>query len=330
MTNLGLNKIDIGESLLEKYRQLLLIRHIELSIGLESKKGAFRTPVHLAIGQEAIAVGISTFLRSDDHIFGNHRSHAHYLALGCSPQALISEILGKQSGCSGGKGGSMHIKDTDKGFMGSMPIVAGTISVAVGAAMAVSKESQQISVSYFGDGASEEGVFHESINFASHFNAPILFVCENNLFSSHMHIDERQNSRSISRFAESTGILNFQVDGNDLIAVMECAERAINYVREMRKPAFIEAHTYRIYSHVGFDADLDVGKNRKEDLEKWSKRDPISLLREIIESEYSIHANWDSIEAEVIQEVELLWKIAKSEAFPLPETLLDGVYWKDV
>ena len=223
----------------------------------------------------------------------------------------------------------MHIKGIDKGFMGSMPIVAGTISVAVGAAMAVPKESQQISVSYFGDGASEEGVFHESLNFASQFNAPILFVCENNLFSSHMHIDERQNSRSISRFAESAGISNFQVNGNNLIEVMECAERAISYVREMRKPAFIEAHTYRIYSHVGFDADLDVGKNRKEDLEKWSKRDPILLLREIIESEYSVHLDWDSIEEEIVHDVELLWEIAKNEAFPSAETLLDGVYWKD-
>lgn len=329
MNDLRPDKINTGGSLLEKYKQLLVIRHIELSIGRESKEGAFRTPVHLAIGQEAIAVGISAFLRSDDHVFGNHRSHAHYLALGCSPQALISEILGKQSGCSGGKGGSMHIKGIDKGFMGSMPIVAGTISVAVGAAMAVPKESQQISVSYFGDGASEEGVFHESLNFASQFNAPILFVCENNLFSSHMHIDERQNSRSISRFAESAGISNFQVNGNNLIEVMECAERAISYVREMRKPAFIEAHTYRIYSHVGFDTDLDVGKNRKEDLEKWSKRDPILLLREIIESEYSVHLDWDSIEEEIVHDVELLWKIAKNESFPSAETLLDGVYWKE-
>jgi pyruvate dehydrogenase E1 component alpha subunit len=325
-----MNEVNTGSSLLEKYKQLLLIRHIELSIGRESKNGSFRTPIHLAIGQEAIAVGVSAFLRNDDYVFGNHRSHAHYLALGCSPQSLISEILGKHSGCSGGKGGSMHIKGTDKGFMGSMPIVAGTISVAVGAAMAIPKESHQISVSYFGDGASEEGVFHESLNFASQFKAPILFVCENNLFSSHMHIDERQSSSSISRFAESAGISQFQVDGNNLIAVMECAERAISYVRETKKPAFIEAHTYRIYSHVGFDADLDVGKNRKEDLEKWTKRDPILLLREILESEYSVRPNWELIEKEIVHEVELLWEIAKNESFPSVGTLLDGVYWKDL
>lgn len=330
MTNLGLNTVNNGEILLDKYKQLLLIRHIELSIGRMSKEGAFHTPVHLAIGQEAIAVGVSAFIRSSDHIFGNHRSHAHYLALGCSPQALISEILGKQSGCSGGKGGSMHIKGTSKGFMGSMPIVAGTISVAVGAAMTFTKESQQIAVSYFGDGASEEGVFHESLNFASRFEAPILFVCENNLFSSHMHIDERQISSSISRFAESAGISNYQVDGNDLIAVMECAERAISYVRENRKPAFIEAHTYRIYSHVGFDTDLDVGKNRKTDLEIWSKRDPILLLREIIECEHSMQIDWDSIEEEIIHSVGLLWRMGKNEIFPSHDTLLDGVYWQDV
>lgn len=330
MTNSRSIRANVDIDLLDKYKQLLLIRHVELSIGRESKKGTFRTPVHLAIGQEAIAVGVSSFLRNDDHVFGNHRSHAHYLSLGCSPQALISEILGKQSGCSGGKGGSMHIKGRDNGFMGSMPIVAGTISIAVGAALALEREGEQISVSYFGDGASEEGAFHESLNFAAKFNAPILFVCENNLFSSHMHIDERQNSTSISRFAESAGIKNYQVDGNDLIEITECAKDAIGYVRKMRKPAFIEAHTYRIYSHVGFDADLDVGKNRMEDLEKWSTRDPIDLLKRLIESENPGQTDWDDIEIKVISEVEQFWTIGQNEDFPSSDKLLEGVYWKDV
>ena len=329
MTNSRSIRANVDIDLLDKYKQLLLIRHVELSIGRESKKGTFRTPVHLAIGQEAIAVGVSSFLRNDDHVFGNHRSHAHYLSLGCSPQALISEILGKQSGCSGGKGGSMHIKGRDNGFMGSMPIVAGTISIAVGAALALEREGEQISVSYFGDGASEEGAFHESLNFAAKFNAPILFVCENNLFSSHMHIDERQNSTSISRFAESAGIKNYQVDGNDLIDITECAKDAIGYVRKMRKPAFIEAHTYRIYSHVGFDADLDVGKNRMEDLEKWSTRDPIDLLKRFIESENPGQTDWDDIEIKVTSEVEQFWTIGQNEDFPSSDKLLEGVYWKD-
>lgn len=329
MTNSRSIRANVDIDLLDKYKQLLLIRHVELSIGRESKKGTFRTPVHLAIGQEAIAVGVSSFLRNDDHVFGNHRSHAHYLSLGCSPQALISEILGKQSGCSGGKGGSMHIKGRDNGFMGSMPIVAGTISIAVGAALALEREGEQISVSYFGDGASEEGAFHESLNFAAKFNAPILFVCENNLFSSHMHIDERQNSTSISRFAESAGIKNYQIDGNDLIEITECAKDAIGYVRKMRKPAFIEAHTYRIYSHVGFDADLDVGKNRMEDLEKWSKRDPIDLLKRFIESENPGQTDWDDIEIKVTSEVEQFWTIGQNEDFPSSDKLLEGVYWTD-
>jgi pyruvate dehydrogenase E1 component alpha subunit len=329
MTNSRSIRANVDIDLLDKYKQLLLIRHVELSIGRESKKGTFRTPVHLAIGQEAIAVGVSSFLRNDDHVLGNHRSHANYLSLGCSPQALISEILGKQSGCSGGKGGSMHIKGRDNGFMGSMPIVAGTISIAVGAALALEREGDQISVSYFGDGASEEGAFHESLNFAAKFNAPILFVCENNLFSSHMHIDERQNSTSISRFAESAGVKNYQVDGNDLIEITECAKDAIGYVRKMRKPAFIEAHTYRIYSHVGFDADLDVGKNRMEDLEKWSTRDPIDLLKRFIESENPGQTDWDDIEIKVTSEVEQFWTIGQNEDFPSSDKLLEGVYWKD-
>ena len=182
--------------LIEKFKMLLLIRKVELSIGLESKANSFKTPVHLAIGQEAIAVGISEFLKTSDFVFGNHRSHAHYLALGGSPQELISEILGKKDGCSAGRGGSMHIKAPDKGFMGSMPIVAGTISLAVGAGLQISKSSDQISVSYFGDGATEEGVFHESLNFASKFGVPTLFVCENNFYSVYTPLNERNQEFS--------------------------------------------------------------------------------------------------------------------------------------
>jgi pyruvate dehydrogenase E1 component alpha subunit len=142
-----------------------------------------------------------------------------------------------------------------------------------------------------------------------------------------MHLDERQNSRSISRFAVSAGISNYQVDGNDLIAVLECAKRAINDVREMRKPVFIEAQTYRIYSHVGFDADLDVGKNRIEDLEKWSKRDPIHLLKEFIESQEFVYIDWKSIEKEITNEIEQFWVKGKKEDFPSSEKLLENVYW---
>ena len=327
MTNLGLSGLYKFDQLLHLYSQLLLIRKVELSIGRESKKNSFRTPIHLAIGQEAIAVGISAYLSPNDRIFGNHRSHAHYLALGGSVQKLILEILGKRGGCSGGKGGSMHISSIDTGFIGSMPIVAGTIPIAVGASLEFDNESKNISVCYFGDGASEEGVFHEALNFAAKFNAPTLFVCENNLFSSHMHIDQRQNSRSISRFADSAGILNFEVDGNSLLDVMNCAKEAVNHVRMNRKPAFIEALTYRIYSHVGFDTDLNVGLNRISDLKEWSGKDPISSLRKTISENFPNEVDWDVIENKINGFVEDSWIYGLNAEFPDSSELFENVYW---
>lgn len=327
MTNLGLSGLYKFDQLLHLYSQLLLIRKVELSIGRESKKNSFRTPIHLAIGQEAIAVGISAYLSPNDRIFGNHRSHAHYLALGGSVQQLILEILGKRGGCSGGKGGSMHISSTDTGFIGSMPIVAGTIPIAVGASLEFDNESKNISVCYFGDGASEEGVFHEALNFAAKFNAPTLFVCENNLFSSHMHIDQRQNSRSISRFADSAGILNFEVDGNSLLDVMNCAKEAVNHVRMNRKPAFIEALTYRIYSHVGFDTDLNVGLNRISDLKEWSGKDPISSLKKTIIENFPNEVDWNAIENKINELVEESWINGLNAEFPDSSELFENVYW---
>jgi len=327
MTNVGLSGLYKFDQLLHLYGQLLLIRKVELSIGRESKNNSFRTPIHLAIGQEAIAVGISAYLSPNDRIFGNHRSHAHYLALGGSVQQLILEILGKRGGCSGGKGGSMHISSIDTGFIGSMPIVAGTIPIAVGASLEFDNESKYISVCYFGDGASEEGVFHEALNFAAKFNAPTLFVCENNLFSSHMHIDQRQNSRSIRRFANSAGILNFEVDGNSLLDIMNCAEEAINHVRMNRKPAFIEALTYRIYSHVGFDTDLNVGLNRISDLKEWSGKDPISLLRKTISENFPNEVDWDVIENKINGFVEDSWIYGLNAEFPDSNELFENVYW---
>jgi TPP-dependent pyruvate/acetoin dehydrogenase alpha subunit len=325
---MNIEKMDLAlqNLLIEKYRQLYLIRQVELSIGEYSRKGVFRTPVHLAIGQEAIAVGVSTFLRNTDYVFGNHRSHAHYLALGGSTLELIAEILGKKAGCSGGKGGSMHIKSPQNGFMGSMPIVAGTISLAVGAALQIPTDSDQIAVSYFGDGATEEGVFHESLNFASNFNAPTLFVCENNLFSSHMHIHERQTSSEMSRFAESFGIKTFQVDGNSLIEVLEIAQDAIEYVRENRKPAFIEAHTYRIYSHVGFEEDLDIGNFRLSDLGIWKERDPLRLLESHLDKNFGNVDLLAVIKESIDSEIRGYWEYATKLEYPQQSDLLTSVY----
>lgn len=309
---------------------LLLIRSAELLLAEKASKRLFSTPIHLGIGQEAVAVGVSKSLRKSDYIFGNHRSHAHYLAAGGSVFQLFAEVLGKAAGCSAGKGGSMHITSPDNGFIGSMPIVAGTIPIALGGALTCKfSKDNNISVSYFGDGAAEEGVFHETLNLASIMELPILFVCENNLFSSHLHISERQPNREISRFAKANKINYVSVDGNNLTEVQKQSSRMISEIRQTKKPGFIEAFTYRLYGHVGFDIDENIGHNRKKDLEEWSNRDPIKnftnelFSRNLLSSETLIE-----IEKKISLYIQNEWEKAMNSQFPEKTQLESNVYFE--
>ncbi|MFC1525489.1 thiamine pyrophosphate-dependent enzyme [Candidatus Latescibacterota bacterium] len=211
---------------------MILIRRVEECIGDLVIAGAVRCPCHLAIGQEAIAVGVSSQLRASDRVFGGHRSHSHFLALNGDLTALIAEVLGRVSGCSGGMGGSQHLVDTAAGFGGSVPIVAATVPVAAGAALAAKKDGRgDVAVAYFGDGAVEEGSVHETMNLASLMRLPLVLICENNLFASHMHIAQRQPLPTTCRFAEANGIPWHLVDGNDVIAVEEAAVQAVRLAR---------------------------------------------------------------------------------------------------
>lgn len=324
MTN-NLFEVDFCLALLKK---LMLIREAEESIGRESEKGSFKTPVHLGIGQEAIAVGISSNLNENDLVFGNHRSHAHYISLGGSLDALFAEILGKREGCSGGHGGSMHITAPNVGFMGSMPIVAGTIPIAVGAALQLEKNSTQITVSFFGDGATEEGVFHETLNFAALHSAPTLFVCENNLFSSHMHISERQSNKKLTSFAENYGIASRQSNGNDLTEFFEIANDCVDYVRKRRKPLFLEAFTYRTVGHVGFQEDSNIGIERERDLGEWKAKDPIKLFEQSLEARFGSLNAIPTIREEVRLEVEKAWARAFAMNLPTEDDLLRDVLFE--
>lgn len=272
---------------------MIHIRCVEALIGSLVKQGQAKCPCHLATGQEAVPVALSTFFTPSDRIFGAHRSHGHYLALGGSTYGLIAEILGKVTGCSKGMGGSMHIVAQDKGFMGSVPIVAGTVSLAVGAALAAKKDGKgDIAVAYFGDGACEEGVVHECLNIASVMELPILFVVENNLFSSHMDIHLRQPSSTVSRFATAHCMENHIIDGNDAADLLIQSEKIIETVRKTSKPAFIEAMTYRWNGHVGANDDIDVGTNRSIDLlNLWKKHDPIRRLEEALLAHNAINTD---------------------------------------
>ena len=318
-----------NESLKEMLKLMILIRKTEQQLALSRKNGLIGGPVHLGAGQEAIAVGISQNLRKTDRVFGGHRSHSHLLALNPNFYKLFAEVLGKKTGFSKGMGGSMHLYDQPNGFYGSVPIVAGTVSLAVGAAMAAKlQKTDDIGVAYLGDGAVEEGVVHESFNLAKIQKAPMLFVIENNLFASHMHISLRQPSDMISRFAIANDISYKLVDGNDVVAVAKASKELINGMRNGNGPALIELVTYRWYGHVDWRDDVDVGVDRSlDDIENWKSRDPVLRLSKAmieagvwsVEQEKTLHSEFDS-------KIRDAWEQAMNDPYPSPDATLKYVY----
>lgn len=310
-------------------RKMLTIRMVEQHLALMRKNGSIGGPVHLGVGQEAIAVGVSECLRSSDKVFGAHRSHSHVLALGSSMHGLFAEVLGKDTGLSRGMGGSMHLWDGPRGFYGSVPIVAGTVPLAVGAALAAKlKGTDDIGVSYLGDGAVEEGAVQESLNLARMLNAPVLFVVENNFFSSHMHIRLRQPLNATARFAVAHDIPFEVVDGNDVVAVHKAAERLISRARSGGGPGFLEAVTFRWYGHVDWREDIDVGVERStEDLTNWRARDPVSRLTVSLErAGVWLAADQIALVEGLNRLIAEAWDRAMSDPWPHADALLDRVY----
>ena len=318
-----------AESLREMLKLMILIRKTEQQLALGRKNGFIGGPVHLGAGQEAVAVGISENLRKTDRVFGGHRSHSHLLALNPDFYKLFAEVLGKKTGFSKGMGGSMHLYDKSNGFYGSVPIVAGTVSLAVGSAMAAKiNKTNDIGVAYLGDGAIEEGVVHESFNLAKIQKAPMLFVIENNLFASHMHISLRQPSDMTSRFAKANDISYKLIDGNDVVAVAKASEELIKGMRNGNGPALIELVTYRWYGHVDWRDDIDVGVDRSlEDVVNWKARDPILRLSKAMiedgmwseEQEKTLHCVFDT-------KIKDAWERAMNDPYPSPDATLKYVY----
>jgi TPP-dependent pyruvate/acetoin dehydrogenase alpha subunit len=328
---ISINNQDI-DTLKKMLRSMILIRKTEQQLAWGRKNGLIGGPVHLGAGQEAIAVGVSQSLQKTDRVFGAHRSHSHLLALNPDFYKLFAEILGKETGFSKGMGGSMHLWDQPSGFYGSVPIVTGTVPMAVGAAMAAKMQNtNDIGLVYVGDGAAEEGVFHESLNLAKVQNAPVLFVIENNLFASHLHISLRQPSDMISRFAIANEIPYKLLDGNDVVAVFEAAKELINDIRSGKGPRFIELVTYRWYGHVDWRDDVDVGVDRSlDDIENWKARDPIKRLSDSMIAE----GLWDleqeiKLNNELDEQIKVAWEKAMSDPYPNESAILDYVYSQD-
>ena len=255
---------------IELFKKMLYIRAVEEKIANDyyPKIGEqqMRCPVHLSIGQEASAVGVCNNLQVKDQIFSTHRCHAHYLAKGGNLKKMILEIFGKVGGCIDGRGGSMHLMDSSVGVELSIPIVASSIPVAVGAALANKLDDNgKISVSFFGDACLEEGVSHESFNFASVSNLPTLFVCENNYFSVYTHLNERQPARSIEEIGKAHKIDTTLLNGNEVYTINSELNTIINNIRETSKPHLVVLDTYRFREHCGpsFDDHLNYREKKK-------------------------------------------------------------------
>jgi len=315
------------------YRTMLRIRLCEESLVEPIIKGEMKGPVHLYTGEEAIATGVCAALSRKDYVFGTHRSHGHYLAKGGTLQKLIAEIYGKETGCSKGRGGSMHIIDPEKGMLGAAPIVAGTISLAAGAALASKiKGEQRVSVSFFGDGATGEGVLYESLNFAALKKLPVIFACENNLYSTHLPIRECRPGKHIFGIGIPFGIMSFQVDGNDVLKVYETTKKAVEICKKNRGPVFIEFMTYRLRGHVGADDNVQgthTDIRPKEEIARWRKKDPIMKFeRFLLKKKIFKKEELERIKKKLKDELQDAHIFAKNSPYPNPEELKKYVFKK--
>ncbi|MBU0571115.1 MAG: thiamine pyrophosphate-dependent dehydrogenase E1 component subunit alpha [Candidatus Omnitrophica bacterium] len=309
-------------SVLKKlYITMLRIRLCEESFVEPILNREIRCPVHLYSGEEAIAAGVCGALGKRDYIFGSHRSHGHYLAKGGCMRELVAEIYGKETGCSGGRGGSMHLISVDKGVMGTTPIVAGTIALALGASLASSiRKDNRVTVSFFGDGATGEGVLYECLNFASLKKLPIIFVCENNLYSTHMPIEEIRATKEIYKIGRPFGMKSFRVDGNDVVKVYEKAESVVRAARRGEGPVFIEALTYRFRGHVGPDDNVQGTHSDirpKAEIEKWLKKDPVKKFEAFLKKHNVLKtSDMDIIKGKIEEEVKEAHDLARKSPYP--------------
>ncbi len=259
------------------FESMLRIRLVEESIANKYSEQKMRCPTHLSIGQEAIAVGVCANLTSQDQVLSTHRAHAHYLAKGGCLNSMMAEIYGKASGCSKGMGGSMHLIDTSVGFMGSTAIVGNTIPVAVGLALEKKlTHKKSIACVFFGDGATEEGAFYESVNFAIIHSLPILFICENNLYSVYSGLEVRQPvDRKIYKMVRAMGISAQHGNGNDVEEVARKVKQAKTMIMKSGGPQFLEFDTYRWREHCGPNFDNNIGYREESEFLKWKKKDPL-------------------------------------------------------
>jgi pyruvate dehydrogenase E1 component alpha subunit len=308
---------------------MVRIRRVEEAIAEHYRAQQMRCPVHLSIGQEAAAVGACDALRRDDQVMSGHRSHAHYLAKGGDLNAMIAELHGRETGCCRGRGGSMHLVDRAAGFVGAVPIVGSTIPIATGLAFADHLQRRdRVTVAFLGEAATEEGVFHESVNFAALHRLPLVFVCENNLYSVYSPMHVRQPlDREVWQPAAGHGILARSGDGNDVVAVRRLMQDAVDHARRGRGPVFLELKTYRWREHCGPGFDNHIGYRTEAEYLEWRERDPIARLEQHLRTAGQLDdAAYAAFQSQLKSEIDEAFAAAERAPFPAGSTLMNHVY----
>jgi pyruvate dehydrogenase E1 component alpha subunit len=319
-------------NLIEIYKETLRIRMIEFAIAdnyqIKGKPQMMRCPVHLSVGQELLAAVYCSMLTKNDKLFSTHRCHAHYLAKGGSLKRMLAEMHGRSTGCVGGRGGSMHLTDKEVGMVSSIPIVASAIPLAVGSALATSIEKKSdISTVIFGEACVEEGVTHESMNFASIKKLPVIFVCENNLYSVYTNIIERQPDREITLIGQAHKIQSFKCDGNNVDELMTTFSNAVSLTRSGAGPTFVVIDTYRWLEHCGPSYDNDLGYRSEDEFLEWRKKDGLEKLEN-----YLINKNMITVEMKkqmvdnINKEIAEGFEYALNSSMPSPSEASKYIY----
>lgn len=304
------------------YRSLCRIRRVEEEIARVYPSDKIKSPVHLSIGQEAVAVGVCDVLRPDDVTAMTYRGHATYLAKGGNLDAMMAELYGKETGCGGGKAGSMHLVDMSAGVLGASAVVGTTIPVGVGQALAFQRSGGDRVVAVFlGDGATEEGVFTESVNFAALQRLPVLFVMENNGYAIHAPLSKRWATDRIAERIETYGVPTRRIESGDVFEIREAAETAIASMRRGEGPYFLECMTYRWNEHVGPGEDFDAGYRDRAEFERWAANDPVAVVGARLKE-----SDRERIDGEIADEIRHAVQFAEQSPFPAADALWMDVY----
>jgi 2-oxoisovalerate dehydrogenase E1 component len=314
------------DELLDLYQKMLVIRRSEEQLVKSHQLGLIPGACHTYIGEEAVATGVCANLKIDDVVISTHRGHGHALAKGVTPRELIAELYGKVTGCSGGRGGSMHLFKPEVGLLGTSGIVAPSITLATGAAYTYDLLQQDhVAVSFFSDGASNNGSFHEGLNLAAAWQLPAIFVCENNLYATEVAYADVSNNPSIASRGVAYGMPGIEVDGQDVLAVYKAAGEAVDRARSGDGPTLLECKTYRYRPHA--EGMRDAGYRTQEEIDEWKSRDPIDQLgKKLVDDGTATKAELDKIDGEVTEMVADAHAFAQESPFPDPATVLDNVY----